>query len=75
MKGEKENLLHFLIFCLIEQMVLPSISVRDGVCLLRLYLVEQGGEDPPGLLQLVTGTERGAVPVKKQLIENNTHKQ
>lgn len=75
MKREKENILHFLILCLIEQIVLPSICVRDGVCLLRLHLVEQGGEDPPGLLQLVAGTERGAVQVKKQHIKNNIHRQ
>lgn len=35
-------------FCLIKQ-YLPSICVGNGAWLLFLYLVEEGGEDPPGL--------------------------
>lgn len=47
-----------------KKKMLPSIYVRKGVCLLCLYLVEEGGEDPPGLSQLVAGTERAAFQVK-----------
>lgn len=57
---KKENVQRFH-SCHKTDTVLPSICVRDRVRLPSFYLVEEGGEDPPGLPQLITGTERGAV--------------
>lgn len=44
---------------------LPSIYVRNGVLLLCLYLVQEGGEDPPGLTQFIAGTGRRSISVPK----------
>lgn len=49
--------------------MLPSIDIRNGVHLLCLYLVEEGGKDPPGLLQFITGSERAAFQVNNEHIK------
>lgn len=45
--------------------MLPSIYVRNGVLLLCLYLVQEGGEDPPGLSEFIAGTGRRNILVPK----------
>lgn len=45
--------------------MLPSIYVRNGVLLLCLYLVQERGEDPPGLSQFIAGTGRRSILVPK----------
>lgn len=52
--------------------MLPSIYVRNGVLLLCLYLVQEGGEDPPGLSQLIAGTGRRGIFSSKNLTWNRT---
>lgn len=53
--------------------MLPSIYVRNGVLLLCLYLVQEGGEDPPGLSQLIAGTGRRGIFSSKNWTWNQKH--
>lgn len=71
---ERENGILSVDFTFLSYVTSPAVCVRDGPNLLCLYLVEQGGEDPPGLTQLITGpqTEGGERLEKKTQIKQNT---
>lgn len=38
--------------------ILPPVYVRNGGCFLLLYVVKERSEDPPGLMQLITGGKK-----------------
>lgn len=62
---KKANMLFFPLLLSSNSNMLPSIYVRNRVLLLCLYLVQEGGENPPGLSQFIAGNGRRSISVPK----------